>query len=275
MIRRLEEVAINAWPSLQTYIYDGWIIRFSNGYTKRANSINPLYSPVENIDEKIDYCETLFRQKDLPIVYKLTEESQAIELDKLLEERGYHRVDITSLQTLDLVNDEFILNHEICLAEFDHIEIDHTSSGSVDNNRESVRSAHLCRFGSELSDKWLTAFCALSNLSSKQRNILKKMLNRSTVNNFYFSITVDREIIACGLGVQENKYFGLFDIIVSEEYRGRGYGEELIKSMLSFARNNSARTAYLQVVKSNIPAINLYKKLGFTELYKYWYRVKD
>ena len=41
--RRLEEVAMNAWPSLQQMLFDGWIVRLAQGYTKRANSVNPLF----------------------------------------------------------------------------------------------------------------------------------------------------------------------------------------------------------------------------------------
>jgi hypothetical protein len=59
MIKKIEEVSINAWPSLQTNIYDRWIIRFAKGYTKRANSINPLYHLGVEVDKKIDYCEML------------------------------------------------------------------------------------------------------------------------------------------------------------------------------------------------------------------------
>ena len=39
--RRLEEVAMNAWPALQQMLFDGWIVRFAQGYTKRANSVHP------------------------------------------------------------------------------------------------------------------------------------------------------------------------------------------------------------------------------------------
>ena len=42
MIRTLEELSMNALPALQTMLYGGWVLRFANGYTRRANSINPI-----------------------------------------------------------------------------------------------------------------------------------------------------------------------------------------------------------------------------------------
>ncbi len=41
-VRRLEELAFRGWPALESRDLDGWRLRFSNGYTKRANSINGL-----------------------------------------------------------------------------------------------------------------------------------------------------------------------------------------------------------------------------------------
>jgi len=35
-----------------------------------------------------------------------------------------------------------------------------------------------------------------------------------------------------------------------------------------------AKKAYLQVVDESTKVIELYKKLGFTDKYQYWYRVK-
>ena len=50
-----EELSLNAWPSLQTQFYDGWILRYTNGYsyTSRANSVNLLYPSVLNVSEKL------------------------------------------------------------------------------------------------------------------------------------------------------------------------------------------------------------------------------
>ena len=43
-ILQIEELSINAFPAILTELYDGWILRYSNGYTYRGNSVNPLYS---------------------------------------------------------------------------------------------------------------------------------------------------------------------------------------------------------------------------------------
>ncbi|HEX3029647.1 MAG TPA: hypothetical protein VHT34_10180 [Clostridia bacterium] len=47
-----EELQMNALPSLQTILFDGWILRFADGYTNRANSINPVYECKEDVNQK-------------------------------------------------------------------------------------------------------------------------------------------------------------------------------------------------------------------------------
>ncbi|MDR2374804.1 MAG: hypothetical protein LBD96_00015 [Treponema sp.] len=49
----IEELSMNAWLSLQTLVYDGWIIRLANGYTKRANSVNPIYPSKIGMDKRL------------------------------------------------------------------------------------------------------------------------------------------------------------------------------------------------------------------------------
>jgi ribosomal protein S18 acetylase RimI-like enzyme len=57
-------------------------------------------------------------------------------------------------------------------------------------------------------------------------------------------------------------------------YLSKGYGREICESLLAVSRRLGAHTAYLQVVKDNTKAIDLYVKLGYKMQYSYWYRVK-
>ena len=82
-------------------------------------------------------------------------------------------------------------------------------------------------------------------------------------------------MVACGLGVQEGEWFGLFDIVTHPEHRRQGLSTCLIAEMLAWASAQDARRSYLQVMESNQPALGLYAKLGYMDEYGYWYRVPE
>lgn len=56
----IEELSLNHWQSLSTLLYDGWVLRFADGYTKRANSINPIHYSTCNLTIKIKECENIY-----------------------------------------------------------------------------------------------------------------------------------------------------------------------------------------------------------------------
>ena len=65
-LRRIEEAGFNAWPALQTNLLDGWVLRFADGYTKRANSINPTYpSDRDDLADHVSRCEAIYRERRL------------------------------------------------------------------------------------------------------------------------------------------------------------------------------------------------------------------
>src|SRR4051812_3090354 len=95
-IIHLEELSLNAWPGHQNMLYDGWNLRFSGGYTRRANAVHPLYPPSEKIplEEKIKTCEEIYTSKGMPTIFKLTSACQPPDLDGVLAARGYAQFDI-------------------------------------------------------------------------------------------------------------------------------------------------------------------------------------
>src|SRR4030042_5717033 len=88
MIRLIEEISINAWPAFQTSLYDGWVIRFAGGFSRRSNSILPLYPSRLNVMEKIRRCEGMYRARNQRTIFKLTPASDPRELDGLLSDEG-------------------------------------------------------------------------------------------------------------------------------------------------------------------------------------------
>jgi ribosomal protein S18 acetylase RimI-like enzyme len=241
MIRHIEEISLSALPALQTMYLDGWVLRFAAGHTRRANSVNPLYSSTLDIDEKIAYCESLYQAQGLPAVFKLTAAVNPPDLDSILAERGYQKAPPTSVQTLRLNGT-------------------HTDQAATINARRS-------------SD-WLDAYARMNEVPAQRRDVLGRMLDSLITPAGYAAVEQDGQIAAVGLGVITQDYLGLFDIVTAAHVRRRGLGRRIVSSLLHWGQVNGARHAYLQVVADNAPAVSLYRSLGFTEAYQYWYREK-
>lgn len=58
-------------------------------------------------------------------------------------------------------------------------------------------------------------------------------------------------------------FLGNLGIVVGDEYQGKGVGSELMKNMLSLAREEDVRKIHLTVLPENVEAIRLYEKFGF------------
>ena len=69
-IKKLEDMSLNAWPSHQMELYDGWILRFSYFYTHRTNSVEQFGTSTLPWREKIPYCESVYRRWEPPLFLK-------------------------------------------------------------------------------------------------------------------------------------------------------------------------------------------------------------
>ena len=55
------------------------------------------------------------------------------------------------------------------------------------------------------------------------------------------------------------------NIAVFPEYRRKGVGEALVSALLACCREECLSVLFLEVREGNLPAVSLYRKLGFTE----------
>jgi ribosomal protein S18 acetylase RimI-like enzyme len=241
-VRHIEEAALNAWPALQTLVYDGWLLRFANRYTKRANSVVPLYPGTRLLEEKISYCEKLYQQQKQPIIFRLPSCVEGVDdVDAALSARGYQRLDETIVQLSDLA---------------------HASYTRPD-----------CVYNMLYADHWLPIYHGMTQ-GRTDCETHERILQAIMTPTCYIAV-MDEQNLACGLGVYDRGYVGLFDIVTDPAHRQQGYGTDVVCSLLAWGqRSHEADYAYLQVAANNASAIRLYGKFGFEECYRYWYRVK-
>jgi GNAT superfamily N-acetyltransferase len=265
LTQRIEEASLNAWPALHQILLDGWVLRFARGFTKRSNSIVPLYatswtetaytSPAATrrlLAEKIRYCENLYAREQLQTVFRISSFdniSQSVELnarfdaakailDELLAERGYRREE-TSLvlsKTLDKKPDQ-----------------------------NSIKLLPL--------DQWLLIYSQLTGLPEPAKSLHALILKSISGDCGFAVLEKNGQTVACGMAVIEQELVGLFDIFTHPDARGAGHGTAIVNGLCDWAANAQAKRVYLQVVEHNETALALYQQLGMREVYRYWYRV--
>jgi N-acetylglutamate synthase len=230
-----------AWPSFETADYDGWVLRFADGYTKRANSVNPHFGSSLPLASKIAHCESAYRERELTTIFRLTPFSQPEDLDEKLAALGYETLDPTLVMTCSL---------------------DGVVGGEI---------------GSELivsSDEWHRVFNGLRKLEAFERLSHRRIVESSDGEHVFAAISADGSPSACGLGVLVDHTIGLFDLFTKAAYREQGFGSSIVRSILQWAQERETRLGFLQVHSLNTPARRLYERLGFEVAYPYWYRIK-
>lgn len=62
-VKDLQEYLMNSWPAKHYYFLNGWILRFTDGVTSRANSVFPVrYTGTQKtLDEDIDLVEKAYK----------------------------------------------------------------------------------------------------------------------------------------------------------------------------------------------------------------------
>lgn len=241
-ILALEELSLNSWPALRSINYDGWIIRMADGFTKRCNSVWPLYGSNLSPEEKIEKCESFYEARNQPVIFRIPSDESRASLDDLLNTRGYERVTPTIVQTLDLTALKLPPN---------------SSKVAVTNT---------------LTEEWPDNVAELIGIG-EHKSTFHKILQKIVWPVGFASARIDGVPAALGMCVAEKPYLGIYGMYTHPSYRKQGWARRLLDGMLSWGRDCGAENAYLHVEADNTPGRSLYEKYGFTAVYSYWYRV--
>ncbi len=85
---QVEETCLNAWPALREIVLDGWLVRFSEGLSRRNNSANPLSAKSTISEAVIAETTAFYRRHDRPAIFRVPSIA-APGVDKALAEAGF------------------------------------------------------------------------------------------------------------------------------------------------------------------------------------------
>ncbi len=239
---RVEEACFNAWPSPRQVLYGGWLMRFSGGGVRRANSVNPLGGNRAEPAGVIDAAEKLYQSLGRDIIFRVP--VIANEMDPLLVERGYHFEGGSTVLQCDLTR------HRV----------------------EKSSAANVC---GDMTAQWLRECARIAGWPAEEQAIFAAMVASIVVPKAFASTSEDGKIVAKAFGAITNGILVLESVATDPEYRKRGFGQQTVGALLDWAKDEGATAACLQVATDNRPARALYASLGFSrELYSYHYRRK-
>jgi N-acetylglutamate synthase len=240
-IKLFEELNLNAWPALGQVILNGWVVRFSEGYSRRANSANAIAPGNLEPSVLIPQFEEHFRRCRLRSCVRMT----------------------------PLVPDGFWeeLNRRRYASEAETIVMRADIRGG--ESSDDVIIAPKANY------EWLRGYEQTNPRTDFNASTLGKILGVMVPETAFALFHDGRQPVSFAIGVLERGHLAVLNVATHPEARRRGHSKRVLQNLYAWAKARDAHTAHLNVQADNTPAVTLYSSLGFSEIYRYVYRVKE
>lgn len=240
LVAALESRLVNAWPCFETELCEGWLLRFAEGYSKRANSATPIVPGAALDPDLVRHIAGCFETRGIAPCFRLTG-AEDPGCDAALAASGYERHDPSLVMVAAL--------------------------GADLGTDEEVR------IGPAPKPRWIAAAAAAYGGDKSNADTLGRIVRLIRQPAAFATLSVDEEDAAWGLAVAERGHVGLYDIVIAPHLRGLGLGRRLVRALMNWGRGQGAARGYLQVRETNEIARQLYGSLGFETAYRYTHRV--
>ena len=240
-IETLERRAFAAWPALRTLTRDGWVMRFADGHTKRANSINPVAPGKGDLAMRIAAAEADYAAAGLPPVFRITPLAEP-GLDEALAARGYAAFDESLVMAGPL------------------------PQGAADSD--------VTIDADPIASGWLADFGRATEADARSLATLARMFAQRAKGTGFARLIRAGTPLAFAMAVPEDGDLGIFEVLSVPQARGQGLARRTLQACGAWAAAQGAARAYLQVTAGNAGAIALYRRLGLETVYRYYYRAK-
>jgi ribosomal protein S18 acetylase RimI-like enzyme len=243
----IERVADAAWPAAEQVPLGPWKLRATHGVTRRANSVftaGPDDASAADLERWVVEAEGFYARRSLPAVFQISAATGGRGLDALLEARGY---------VMNGVSEVWVLNAR------------RVQRVNGDRGWNVLRS-------DEPDDLWFD--CAFDEPLDRRR-VHEQIVRRAPRPRVFVSAVVDGVVAGCGMSTSGDGHAGIFCMATRERYRRRGIGIALVQNLCGWAATRGGdQQLFLQVMRGNEAAKELYRKVGFAWAYGYHYRVR-
>jgi N-acetylglutamate synthase len=238
---RVEEGGRNAWPALNEVFLGGWLLRFANGLSRRANSANPLHRRPQAGARLFAEIAALYKKEGRPAIFRLPS-LIAPESEKRLDALGYPR-------------------------EGESVVLWGAIAGV------KAREDPLVRLSSEAGREWFAAMARLQGYTEEEAATYRAILGRIALPAAFAAVAFEGGIVALAYGVLHRDLLRVQSMITDPRRRRSGFARRILWALAAWGKSGGAAGLSLEVDAANAPALALYRAFGIgTELYRYHYR---
>jgi N-acetylglutamate synthase len=240
LLMRIERAGVHAWPALETARFDGWLWRFSDGGSQRANSVSALAFSGRDVEAAIENAERRYAVHGAKAMFQVSDVAAPSDLDARLANRGY------------TINDP-------CITLIRDI-------GAAPEMPPGV----VCF--DTATPAWFD--CYASVITPARKRIAPQILARIPRPCTFCGLVRDGRVVATALAVPHDGIVIAECVATLAEARGTGAGSAVMRGLEAWGAANGCRLAALQALANNIPGQALYKSLGYRPHGGYHLRVK-
>ncbi|UQZ81671.1 putative acetyltransferase [Paenibacillus konkukensis] len=249
LIGQIERLAMHTWPAQTTTLYGPWVLRSSEGITKRANSVwTSSDAPLPEGDWFGDVSR-FYRRQGLSPIYHISDISPD-GLERYLDQQGYRKEAPCSVMIA--ATSEVIRNT------------------APDAGDEEALAVHIRL---EHDDDWLEHFLEAEAFDSSKKRFYDRLYADIKPLKGFITLYANQRFAAVGTVVVEEGWAGIINVAVAPRLRGQGIGRKLMNQLALWSREQGAEHMYLQVLDDNEAARKLYRRAGFDVLFGYHYRI--
>lgn len=229
----IERAAADMWRSERVQRFGAWHVGYAAGYSRRANSATWVGPGVDGLEA----AATWLREHNVRPTVRLTSEMPP-HVDEALRSGGWALGGPTLVMVRDI-------------------------GAAVDVS------------GIEIMDypnhAWLNHVRLVAGIPENLEGGWRGILSRAPRPRG-FAISDGVPVVAAGVGFISAGWIGLFQLGVMPKHRRQGLGRQTVDALTTWGREQGADRVLLQVAANNRMALPLYRGMGFSTEYEYWYR---
>jgi GNAT superfamily N-acetyltransferase len=212
LVADIEQAAFRAWPARATVRYDGWQLRYGDGFSRRINSVAAEEVSAKPIDEKLAHCRRWYAAHGLPLLFRIT---PVVEdgIDATLEERGF-----------GVEGRTVVMIHPAIPAEL-------ATAGVL--------------VADTPTEAWITAELDLAGVERIQAAAWLSVLDRLPEPAGFALNLSEGAPVAAGIGILVDDWLGVFEVVVDPSQRRRGHGRVLLEALHAWAAERAATRSFL------------------------------